>query len=277
MEFYERVSGARMHAAFHKPLPYFNFFLDKQLLTDILFFVKGCFITLNEMHNVLTLNKVWKLRLKNNGVLNINCLENYGISGVLQRSIGVKKDLRLIKHQTYSNYKFLNFFSYTTKNGDSFDRFLLRMYEINESMHIISQNIKAIFPKEKQKILQVRYGGKFLFYRQNYVIKIDSNEVLVFDYEYELCIERLPFDNELSKIKIDEFDGENITTIKKVGDRRTLLKSRLHFYGYFCIALQYSEHLLSSSYAGFFQIYWNWKGRLYASWCSRSIGWPVMP
>jgi NADH:ubiquinone oxidoreductase subunit D len=58
MEFYERVSGARMHAAFHKPLPYFNFFLDKQLLTDILFFVKGCFITLNEMHNVLTYNKV---------------------------------------------------------------------------------------------------------------------------------------------------------------------------------------------------------------------------
>jgi len=58
MEFYERVSGARMHAAFHKPVNYFNFILDKQLLTDILFFVKDCYYTLNEMHNVLTYNKI---------------------------------------------------------------------------------------------------------------------------------------------------------------------------------------------------------------------------
>lgn len=165
MEFYEYISGARMHTAMYKPLLQ-NRTLNDFLKKNILLYISKARTTLNEMHNVLTLNKVWKLRLKNNGVLNINCLENYGISGVLQRSIGVKKDLRLIKHQTYSNYKFLNFFSYTTKNGDSFDRFLLRMYEINESMHIISQNIKAIFPKEKhiskkQKILDKVYD-KFL-------------------------------------------------------------------------------------------------------------------
>jgi NADH:ubiquinone oxidoreductase subunit D len=58
MEFYERVSGARMHAAFHKPNDMFSFSVDKQLLTDILFFVKDCYITLNEMHNVLTYNKI---------------------------------------------------------------------------------------------------------------------------------------------------------------------------------------------------------------------------
>lgn len=58
MEFYERVSGARMHAAFHKPISDFNFFIDKQLLTDILLFVRGCTITLNEMHSVLTFNKI---------------------------------------------------------------------------------------------------------------------------------------------------------------------------------------------------------------------------
>jgi NADH:ubiquinone oxidoreductase subunit D len=58
MEFYERVSGARMHAAFHKPANYFNFYLDKQLLNDILAFIQGCFITLNEMHNILTNNKI---------------------------------------------------------------------------------------------------------------------------------------------------------------------------------------------------------------------------
>mgnify|MGYP003418958278 FL=1 len=102
-------------------------------------------------------------------------------------------------------------------------------------------------PKEKQKILQIHYGGKFLFYRQNYVIKIDSTEVLVFDYEYELCIEILPFDNELSKIKIDEFDGENITTIKKVGDYTTLLKTPINQYLIVCSFIQIIAEGLSSS------------------------------
>ena len=66
MEFYERVSGARMHAAFHKPLPYFNFFLDKQLLTDILFFVKGCFLVWCGAiaHNVLGLCEVGVFKAK---------------------------------------------------------------------------------------------------------------------------------------------------------------------------------------------------------------------
>ena len=58
MEFYERVCGARMHAAFHRPAPNFNYHISSSLLLDILFFVKNCFYTLNEMHNVLTFNKI---------------------------------------------------------------------------------------------------------------------------------------------------------------------------------------------------------------------------
>ena len=69
MEFYERVSGARMHAAFHKPVKHFNFNVDKQLIIDILYFIKNCYTTLNEMHNLLTYNKIWKQRLINIGVL----------------------------------------------------------------------------------------------------------------------------------------------------------------------------------------------------------------
>jgi NADH-quinone oxidoreductase subunit D len=58
MEFYERVSGARMHAAFHKTADNFNYIIEKNLLNDILLFVKNCYKTLNEMHNVLTYNKI---------------------------------------------------------------------------------------------------------------------------------------------------------------------------------------------------------------------------
>jgi NADH:ubiquinone oxidoreductase subunit D len=58
MEFYERVSGARMHAAFHRVHTNFNYIIDKNLLNDILKFIKNCYKTLNEMHNVLTYNKI---------------------------------------------------------------------------------------------------------------------------------------------------------------------------------------------------------------------------
>lgn len=138
MEFYERVSGARMHAAFHKPLPYFNFSLDKQLLTDILFFVKGCFVTLNEMHNVLTYNKIWKQRLVNIGVLSYEDCRNYGLTGVMARSTGVLRDLRLAKENSYSGYNKIALKSYCGHNGDSYDRFLIRMMEMGESLSIIT-------------------------------------------------------------------------------------------------------------------------------------------
>ena len=58
MEFYERVSGARMHAAFHRPAAQFDPYVSQTLLNDILLFIQECFVTLNEMHNVLTYNKI---------------------------------------------------------------------------------------------------------------------------------------------------------------------------------------------------------------------------
>jgi NADH:ubiquinone oxidoreductase subunit D len=58
MEFYERVSGARMHAAFYRPNEVNIYSLSSFLIEDILEFSKNCFTTLNEMHNVLTYNKI---------------------------------------------------------------------------------------------------------------------------------------------------------------------------------------------------------------------------
>jgi len=58
MEFYERISGARMHAAFYRPNEINISCISSFLLEDILDFVRNCFTTLNEMHNVLTFNKI---------------------------------------------------------------------------------------------------------------------------------------------------------------------------------------------------------------------------
>lgn len=147
MEFYERVSGARMHAAFHKPVNYFNFILDKQLLTDILFFVKDCYYTLNEMHNVLTYNKIWKQRLINIGTISYEDCKNYSLTGVLARSVGMRRDLRLAQQSTYAAYKTLAFKSYCGHNGDSYDRFLIRMLEMGESLNIINSVSTTLLQK----------------------------------------------------------------------------------------------------------------------------------
>jgi NADH:ubiquinone oxidoreductase subunit D len=58
MEFYERVSGARMHAAFYRPNEVNLNAISFKLLNDIIDFNNGCLITLNEMHNILTYNKI---------------------------------------------------------------------------------------------------------------------------------------------------------------------------------------------------------------------------
>ena len=144
MEFYERVSGARMHAAFYRPNEVNLKAISSFLLEDIMEFTKNCFVTLNEMHNVLTYNKIWKQRLVNIGTYSVNTCLKYGLTGVMSRSVGIKRDLRLSLLETYANYYYLNFRSYTGQKGDSYDRFLIRMNEMSESLNIINQVTQKI-------------------------------------------------------------------------------------------------------------------------------------
>jgi len=150
MEFYERVSGARMHAAFYRPNEVNLNSISSFLLEDILDFNKNCFYTLNEIHNTLTYNKIWKQRLINVGSYSYETCINYGLTGVMSRSTGIKRDLRLDKLETYANYYYLNFRSYIGQNGDSYDRFLIRMNEMSESINIINQVINKV-TKNKNK------------------------------------------------------------------------------------------------------------------------------
>ena len=145
MEFYERVSGARMHAAFYRPNEINFNSLTFFLLEDILEFSRNFFSTLNEMHNVLTYNKIWKQRLINIGVYNYKDCLSSGLTGVMLRSCGIKRDLRLSRIDQYSSYYYLNFRSYIGQHGDCYDRFLIRMNEMSESINIINQIIQKFF------------------------------------------------------------------------------------------------------------------------------------
>ncbi len=149
MEFYERVSGARMHAAFYRPNDANLDSISSFLIEDILDFTRNCFTTLNEMHNILTFNKVWKHRLVNIGIINYQTCLDYGLTGVMSRSVGLKRDLRLSKLETYSNYYFLNFRSFLGQHGDCYDRFLIRMNEMAESLNIVNQVIYKIIKHKK--------------------------------------------------------------------------------------------------------------------------------
>lgn len=158
MEFYERVSGARMHAAFHKPNELFQTSIDGTLLKDITIFIKNCYITLNEIHNVLTYNKIWKQRLVNIGTCSIRDIQNYGLTGIMCRCVGIKRDVRLSRRDTYSGYN--NFFikSYISLNGDSYDRFLLRMFEMSESLNVINQCVDKLNNNSSRVIPSIFYN-----------------------------------------------------------------------------------------------------------------------
>lgn len=180
MEFYERVSGARMHAAFYRPNEVNLTSISTFLLEDIVEFVRNCFVTLNEMHNILTYNKIWKQRLVNIGVYSYKTCLDYGLTGVMARSTGIKRDLRLDKMETYANYYHLFFRSFLGKNGDSYDRFLIRMNEMTESLNIINQVVSRIkkFNKISYKKAPTKTGSGDI----NTTTNISPHQVLKYLY-----------------------------------------------------------------------------------------------
>ena len=139
MEFYERVSGARMHAAFYRPNDIDWTGLNHQFFLDVALFARDCFKSLTEIFAVITTNRIWKSRLVSVGSLNYNDVITYGVTGPVARSVGVKKDIRFSKSETYSHYWFLSINGYLGRRGDSYDRFLIRVREMYESVNIIFQ------------------------------------------------------------------------------------------------------------------------------------------
>lgn len=138
MEFYERVSGARMHAAYIRPGGVMSDISDV-LLDDIYWFIQQFTHRVDEIDALLSLNPVWQLRLKNIGFINTAEAVDLGLSGVLLRGSGVNWDLR--RDNAYEIYNELFFFIPTGTRGDCYDRFLIRLVEMKESIRIILQTI----------------------------------------------------------------------------------------------------------------------------------------
>ncbi len=141
MEFYERVSGARMHAAYIRPGGV-SADLPLGFLDDLFLFINQFIIRLDEMEEMLTENRIWKERLVNIGVVSYKQAINWGFSGVMLRGSGIPWDLR--KTQPYEVYSEIDFDVPTGITGDCYDRYLIRVEEMRQSTRIIGQLINLI-------------------------------------------------------------------------------------------------------------------------------------
>lgn len=141
MEFYERVSGARMHAAYVRPGGV-AFDLPIGLLEDIHKWAEQFAARVDEMEEALTNSRVWKGRLENVGLVTAQQALDYSFSGVMLRGSGIPWDLR--KEQPYDAYDLVDFDIPVGKKGDCYDRYLCRVEEMRQSLRIIDQCINQM-------------------------------------------------------------------------------------------------------------------------------------
>jgi NADH dehydrogenase (ubiquinone) Fe-S protein 2 len=141
MEFYERVSGARLHAAYVRPGGVSND-LPLGLCDDLFHFISQFANRINEIEELLTNNRIWKQRLVSVGKVSLKDAFNYGFSGPMLRGSGYPWDLR--KSHSYEVYDEMNFSIPVGSNGDCYDRYLVRVEEMRQSLLILLQCLDKI-------------------------------------------------------------------------------------------------------------------------------------
>ena len=185
LEFYERVSGARMHSSYFRPGGVHQD-LPLGLLQDIFIFCNQFPTRLDEFEELLTNNRIWKQRLVDIGIVKAKDALDLGFSGVMLRGSGISWDLR--KTQPYEIYDELDFNIPIGTNGDCYDRYLIRIEEMRQSVNIILQTLnkmpKGIIKVDDRKIInpnrvQIKQSMEslihhFKYYSEN--INVNSGE-----------------------------------------------------------------------------------------------------
>jgi len=141
MVFYERVSGSRMHANYFRPGGVHQD-MPPGLAEDIHEFCRHFPKVLDDIEGLLTENRIFKQRNVDIGVITRTDAEEWGFSGVMLRSTGVAWDLR--RAQPYECYNDLDFRIPVGKNGDCYDRYLMRMEEMRQSNKIMQQCLEKM-------------------------------------------------------------------------------------------------------------------------------------
>ena len=141
MVFYERASGARLHAAYFRPGGVHQD-LPQDLLDDIMAWTMEFPQVLQDIDGLLTENRIFKQRNVDIAIVSQQEALDWGFSGVMVRGSGMAWDLR--RSQPYECYDEFEFDIPVGKNGDCYDRYLCRMQEMRESLKIIQQAINKL-------------------------------------------------------------------------------------------------------------------------------------
>jgi NADH-quinone oxidoreductase subunit D len=141
MVFYERACGARLHANYFRPGGVHQD-LPQALIDDIWAWCDPFLKTVDEIDTLLTDNRIFKQRNVNIGVVSLEDGLAHGFTGVMVRGSGARWDLR--KAQPYECYADLEFDIPIGKNGDNWDRYLIRMEEMRQSVRIMKQCIERL-------------------------------------------------------------------------------------------------------------------------------------
>ena len=146
MVFYERASGSRMHAAYFRPGGVHQDLPD-QLVEDLGKWVDPFLKMVDDLDELLTANRIFKQRNVDIGVVSLDDAWARGFSGVMVRGSGAAWDLR--KSQPYECYAEMEFDVPIGKNGDCYDRYLIRMEEMRQSAKIIRQCVELLLGKDR--------------------------------------------------------------------------------------------------------------------------------
>jgi len=141
MGFYERVSGARMHAAYFRPGGVQKD-LPAGLAEDIMAFANRFPKVIDDLEGLLTENRIFKQRTVNIGAMNAEQALDWGFTGPMLRASNVAWDLR--RAQPYEVYDQMDFLVPVGKNGDCYDRYLVRIEEMRQSVRIIKQCLQQM-------------------------------------------------------------------------------------------------------------------------------------
>jgi NADH-quinone oxidoreductase subunit D len=143
MEFYEAASGARLHANYYRHGGVSRD-LPAGLTEQIWEWTERYPAFIDDLWNLLTENRIWKQRTVDIGVMSAEQALAWGFSGPNLRASGVPWDLR--RAQPYAMYDQVEFDVPVARNGDCYDRYLVRMIEMRESVKIIRQCIEKMQP-----------------------------------------------------------------------------------------------------------------------------------
>ena len=155
MVFYERASGARLHANYFRPGGVRSD-LPVQLIEDIGAFCDPFLAVLDDLWALFVENRIFKQRNVDIGVVTLEECWAWGFSGVMVRGSGAAWDLR--KSQPYECYEEMDFDIPVGKNGDNYDRQVIRMQEMRESTKIMKQCVNKLLSADNKGPVLARQG-----------------------------------------------------------------------------------------------------------------------